>query len=450
MKYIDFIINNFQPKAFIQDLKNEIGEGWCEDAVLKNFIDYNDLEYQLNYLNLFKGDISKKINEYQKIYNLDAKKKLIDFFKKNNPINKKTIDKNFIKKGIFNLSGFEFDFSVKENQIFDTTYEIKGAIKQLVAEGILFQRIKEYKLIYTGQINFKGSGLYQYTIICFYSSTDKKYHLILLFLEEDGNDQYHYINSFSKKPNLVEIKKSINKKKKNIFFYSAWQNEIKSFFITPVSKTIHLSSYWKKECKKGLNEERVEKEIIREEESFFKKYNNISEKSNYLTSFDEIKNNYIKYKPEKYYKNENPTNIINQHLKEYPNQKFKKFNFFKYIMSEKFNYRNDPKFIYDIIHSKDDLEGLLSFVSIKTQEHKLIAEEIRILKMLRTKDKKFLIKIFNTNKGKLYDLATFYMPKYIFNDPILVAEMTKIDSNIISLIGEKLKKNKKFMKKIWE
>ena len=119
-------------------------------------------------------------------------------------------------------------------------------------------------------------------------------------------------------------------------------------------------------------------------------------------------------------------------------------------MSEKFNYRNDPKFIYDIIHSKDDLEGLLSFVSIKTQEHKLIAEEIRILKMLRTKDKKFLIKIFNTNKGKLYDLATFYMPKYIFNDPILVAEMTKIDSNIISLIGEKLKKNKKFMKKIWE
>ena len=82
MKYIDFIINNFQPKAFIQDLKNEIGEGWCEDAVLKNFIDYNDLEYQLNYLKLFKGDISKKINEYEKIYNLDAKKKLIDFFKK--------------------------------------------------------------------------------------------------------------------------------------------------------------------------------------------------------------------------------------------------------------------------------------------------------------------------------------------------------------------------------
>ena len=87
---------------------------------------------------------------------------------------------------------------------------------------------------------------------------------------------------------------------------------------------------------------------------------------------------------------------------------------------------------------------------LKTQEHKLIAEEIRILKMLRTKDKKFLIKIFNTNKQKLHDLAVFYMPKYIFNDSSLVFEMCKIDTNIINLIGDKLKKNKKFMKKIWE
>jgi len=450
VKKIDFIIKNFQAKAFIQDLKNEIGEGWCEDAVLRNYIDYNDLEYQLNYLKLFKGDISKKVNEYKKIYNLKEKKKILDFFKKNKPINKKNIDQNFIKNNIFNLSGSEFDFSNFPTEILDTTYEIKEAIKQLIAEGIFFQRIKEYKLIYTGQINFKGSGHYQYTIICFYSSTDKKYHLILLFLEEDGNDQYHYINSFSKKPNLVKIKESINKKKKDLFFYSISQKDIESFFITPVSKTIHLSSYWKKECKKGLNEERVEKEIITDEESFFKKYKDISEKSDYSSSFDEIKNNYIRYKPSKYYKNENEIYIINQHLKEYPNQKFKKFNFFKYIMSEQFNYRNNPKFIYDIIHSKDDLEGLLSFVPIKTQEHKLIAEEIRILKMLRTKDKKFLIKIFNTNKQKLHDLAVFYMPKYIFNDPTLVFEMCKIDTNIISLIGDKLKKNKKFMKKVWE
>ena len=196
-----------------------------------------------------------------------------------------------------------------------------------------------------------------------------------------------------------EFKKHKDEVVKNVKMADISQKDIESFFITPVFKTILLSSYWKKECKKGLNEERVEKEIITDEESFFKKYKDISEKSNYSSSFDEIKNNYIRYKPSKYYKNENQIDIINQHLKEYPNQKFKKFNFFKYIMSEQFNYRNDPKFIYDIIHSKDDLEGLLSFVPIKTQEHKLIAEEIRILKMLRTKDKKFLINIFNTNNS---------------------------------------------------
>ena len=49
-----------------------------------------------------------------------------------------------------------------------------------------------------------------------------------------------------------------------------------------------------------------------------------------------------------------------------------------------------------------------------------------------------------------YDLATNYMPKSIFNDKKLVLELVKLDTDIISLIGEKLKKDKKFMKKIWE
>jgi hypothetical protein len=119
-------------------------------------------------------------------------------------------------------------------------------------------------------------------------------------------------------------------------------------------------------------------------------------------------------------------------------------------MSEKFDYRNDPKFILEILHSTDDLDGLLSFIPKKIQESKKLAEEIRILKMLRSKDKKFLVKIFNTNKDKLYSLAKNYMPKRIFDDPKLVMEMIKIDTDIISLIGNKLKRNKKFMKKVWK
>ena len=87
---------------------------------------------------------------------------------------------------------------------------------------------------------------------------------------------------------------------------------------------------------------------------------------------------------------------------------------------------------------------------LKTLQDKNLSEEIRILRMLRSKDKNFLIKVFKTNKDKLYDLATNYMPKSIFNDKKLVLELVKLDTDIISLIGEKLKKDKKFMKKIWE
>ena len=42
------------------------------------------------------------------------------------------------------------------------------------------------------------------------------------------------------------------------------------------------------------------------------------------------------------------------------------------------------------------------------------------------------------------------MQKRIFDDPKLVMEMIKIDTDIISLIGNKLKRNKKFMKKVWK
>tara|TARA_Y100001935_G_C17254536_1_gene482905 strand:- start:29 stop:1345 length:1317 start_codon:yes stop_codon:yes gene_type:complete len=438
MNRIDFIIKNFQAANFLKDLKKEISSGWGEDEVLKNYIDFNDLEYQLNYLKLSKADIPKKVDAYLH-GNLDIKKLILDFFKKKLPINKNTLNKYFIKKNVFNLSGHEFNFCSDADDLFDTTYEIKDALKNLIYEGVFFQKIKEYKLIFTGQINFKR-GNYQYSIICFYSFTDRKYHLVLFFLEEDGNDQYHYISSFNKKPNLDLIKKFINKKSKKLFFYSTWKNDITSYFITPINKKIHLSKYFIKECKKGLNEKRTEKKIIRIEDDFFRKYENVYE----------IKTNYIKYKPEIFYKNDDPIDIINQHFKIYPSQKFKNFRFFKFLMSEKFKYKYDPKFIIQIIHSKEDLEGLLSFLPLKTLQDKNLSEEIRILRMLRSKDKNFLIKVFKTNKDKLYDLATNYMPKSIFNDKKLVLELVKLDTDIISLIGEKLKKDKKFMKKIWE
>ena len=44
--------------------------------------------------------------------------------------------------------------------------------------------------------------------------------------------------------------------------------------------------------------------------------------------------------------------------------------FFKFVMSEKLNYRNNIKFIEEIIYSYDDLEGFLKYVPLKIKKAK--------------------------------------------------------------------------------
>ena len=444
MKLIDFILKNLQSASFLEDIKNEYpsGElGWGEDVVLKNVLDYNDFELQLTYLKYFNGDINREIDKNINRSNRVAWKALKDFFKKNNQINKKNIDKYFIKKNIFNLSSLNFNFTdnlnYARNENVDN-YEILNLLKDYILFGVLFDKAKDFSLTLLGDITFGRDTCYY--IVCFYSKTDKRHHLLLLFLEADGNDQYHYIQSFKTPPNLSQVKFAVDKSKSDLLYYNWNSKHVENFNIYKPKNKSTLSAWSLKENKKALKSERVENRIFKDEDSFYNHFKNDSI----------VQTNYLKKYPEKYFKNQNPIWIIKEHFRENPNQKFKKFNFYKYIMSEKFNFRNDPKFIIEIIHSKEDLEGLLSYVPLKTQQNKDLAEEIRILRMFRSKDKNFLIKVFKTNKDKLYDLATNYMPKSIFNDKKLVLELVKLDTDIISLIGEKLKKDKKFMKKIWE
>ena len=117
-------------------------------------------------------------------------------------------------------------------------------------------------------------------------------------------------------------------------------------------------------------------------------------------------------------------------------------------MSEKLNYRNNIKFIEEIIYSYDDLEGFLKYVPLKIQEGKELKEEIRILRMFRSNNKKFIIEVFNKNEDKLETLAKNYMPSTIFNDQKLMFELIKLDPNFMSDIGNKLKENKNFMSKV--
>ena len=431
MKKIDFIIKNFQASSFIKDIQKG-GEQWCEEEVAKNYKDYNDICSKLSYLKFFKGEL-KNIPFEDK-----NKKQIIKFFKKEKEINPQNIEKFFFKKGIYNLPNLDYirDYGATGD------YKFNELIKTYVFQGILFQKVKEFSLIYNGFISFKSSEALiendQYSIICFYSKTDKKYHLLVLFLESDGNDSYQYLKSFKKKPSINEVKTLINKSSIPSFF-DFWKKH-SSIELYNSSKNIELDKYWSKQLKSALNLERKEEKIFKDEASFYKNCKNDKD----------IEFNFVTKEPEKYFKNQNPSFFLKRHWKNNPLQKVKKFKFFTYIMSEKFSYRHNPKFILEILHLPDDLEGLLSLVPKKIQESKILAEEIRILKMLRVKDKKFLVKVFNTNKDKLYDLALNYMPKKIFDDPFLVMRMIKIDTNIIDLIGKKLKKNKKFMKEVWK
>ena len=123
-------------------------------------------------------------------------------------------------------------------------------------------------------------------------------------------------------------------------------------------------------------------------------------------------------------------------------KKVKDNKFFEFVMSEKLNYRNNIKFIEEIIYSYDDLEGFLKYVPLKIQESKELKEEIRILRMFRSNNKKFIIEVFNKNEDKLETLVKNYMPTTIFDDPKLMFELIKLDPNCSADIGEKLKKNK--------
>ena len=84
----------------------------------------------------------------------------------------------------------------------------------------------------------------------------------------------------------------------------------------------------------------------------------------------------------------------------------------------------------------------------KIQNSKALKEEIRILRLFRVKDKKFIVKVFQTNKDKLEDLVKSYMPSTIFDDSYLMNELIKLDLSFTADVGEKLKKDKKFMSKV--
>jgi len=155
--------------------------------------------------------------------------------------------------------------------------------------------------------------------------------------------------------------------------------------------------------------------------------------------------------PKVYLRSRNPAPYFNTYLKRNPKKKIKSSKFCNYILSDNLNYKNDINFWKSIEFTYcQNLNGLLNEIPKKLLENKSLSDEIKYVKIFRTNNKQLLVKIFNANKNDLYNVVKKYLPQNKFNDRYLVKKMVEIDTDTISLIGEKLKNNKKFMKEIWK
>lgn len=144
--------------------------------------------------------------------------------------------------------------------------------------------------------------------------------------------------------------------------------------------------------------------------------------------------------------------FIVETLKEFweanPSTNIKNHKFYKYIMKPKLKWNNNKKFINAILYSCDDIFGLIDYFATNIKNDAEFNNEIKTLKMFRTKNKKFIIKIFKTNKDKLESLMEHYMPKSVLNDEYLMTEILKLNKNLLLHVGEKLKNKSSFKKRI--
>ena len=437
MREIDYIYQNFDPVAFVKNLKkakkiykDAEGFNFLVGIVLDSVRDINQIK---NTINLYQFT---KISE---------NKTFINFVKKyRNNYSDKDIEKYFFEK----------------MNILNTRDKDTGDIEFLLGIhlecGEFFRHFKKYfEITFYGQVTYTNNtykndeefGIYR-DYYCLHIKDINKYYLF--FFQHHSRTmemEFTYVPKiFNKRPNSIELIKIMEKGDKETY---------------PDKKEIRVKQYQIFNYDKSYNriysegyklKHKTEPHFLNEEDYF--NYHNTKGES-YIAQEMAISN------PEKYFKKcfKGWKQVSSVFGGKVPSSfgggkrakikgKIKDNKFFKFVMSDRFNYRNNKKFIEDIIYSYDDLEGFLEYVPKKIQESKSLKEEIRILKMFTTDNKKYLIKIFNTNKDKLDALAENYMPTTILNDPYLMMKLIKIDTGLMARIGDALRKNKSFMKKV--
>ena len=436
MKKIDFVYNNFDVKAFSKNLK-KVKSGDYSDfsdfltkIVLKSTRDISQIKKEINWYQFTQSKKESKISNH-----------FINFLKKfGSNYSEKDIEKFFFQeKNILNM------------YLLDEYEEWKTLLGEHVNTGEFFRNFKkDFKIIYYGHLSYMVENRHRDSpyedFYCLYVPQNKKFYLFFYGYEEDGNDSSGIVKVYNKKPTNDQIEKDI--KSSNIFRYAdlAKNNWIK--FIQS-SKIIKFDKGYNRIYSAGYKFEHQDEPHFSNEDDYFNFHNSRGEA--HIARSMAISN------PEKYFKKhfkhwKEVAGVLGAGIKGYNatkrKEKVETNKFFKFVMSEKLNYRNNIKFIEEIIYSYDDLEGFLKYVPLKIQESKELKEEIRILRMFRSNNKKFIIEVFNKNEDKLENLAKNYMPTTIFDDPKLMFELIKLDPNFSADIGEKLKKNKEFMSKV--
>ena len=176
--------------------------------------------------------------------------------------------------------GIDITFEIFES-VEKPNEEVTWLLKRLVDDGIFFNRVKDFLLIYKGSIafvhknnpykllahsddNYLEEHEDMWLIICFYSNLDKKYRLLSFYMEgKDHNDTYEVVKIYDEKPTLEVIKKEfqnfideLNSDKLNYYSMFVEEGYIVKLTISNASNAYHYSKDLLKVFKKELNLER--------------------------------------------------------------------------------------------------------------------------------------------------------------------------------------------------
>ena len=432
MRQIDYIYQNFDPISFSKNIKNYkkyLSGGdkyFLTKIVLDSFRDINEIKNKIN------------LNEFTKI---DKNKIYLNFIKDHKNYTNKDIEKYFINK--HNIVNDYASYKYNDN------YEdLEFLVQEHVNCGEIFRNYpKFFEIIFYAQVTFKEHtdnddlhfGMYS-DFYCLNVKKSNKYFLFQFDYEQDGNDYAHLTKVFSKKPNKIKLIKIL---KSEIYYHDFINKD--EIIVNEVKKFDYDKSYNRIFSKGYRIQHKIDPHFTNEEEYF----NFHNTKGNYS-----IARNFATTNPKKYFKKYfqdwrwEELSFFLSSTSGKIKEKVSKNKFFNFVMSDKLNFRSNIKFIEKIIYSYDDLDGFLNYIPKKIQESKALKEEIRILRLFRGKNKKFIIEVFRKNEDKLEDLVKNYMPSTIFDDPLLMDELIKLDINNTAYIGPRLKKNKKFMSKV--